>query len=59
MTHQPALFTEPTPASSGPVECLGLTFKNDAAHRAYFNREAARPRDSLNRAVPTRQEIAT
>jgi len=36
MTHQPALFTEPTPASSGPVECLGLTFENDAARRAYF-----------------------
>ncbi|MCK6629896.1 MAG: DNA methylase [Anaerolineae bacterium] len=36
MTHQPALFTEPTPAASGPVECLGLTFENDAARRAYF-----------------------
>ncbi|MBE7556742.1 MAG: DNA methylase [Anaerolineales bacterium] len=36
MTHQPALFTEPTPAGSGPVECLGLTFENDAARRAYF-----------------------
>lgn len=36
MTHQPTLFTEPTPAGSGPVECLGLTIENDAARRVYF-----------------------
>jgi hypothetical protein len=36
MTHQPTLFTEPTPAGAGPVECLGLTFETDAARRAYF-----------------------
>lgn len=34
--NQPALFSEPTPADSGPVECLGLTFENDAARRTYF-----------------------
>lgn len=34
--NQPSLFPEPTPADSGPVECLGLTFDNDAARRAYF-----------------------
>jgi DNA modification methylase len=36
MTHQPTLFPQPTPADSGPVECLGLTFDTDAARRAYF-----------------------
>jgi 16S rRNA G966 N2-methylase RsmD len=29
------LFTD-KPKSSGPVECLGLTFENDDARRAYF-----------------------
>lgn len=34
--NQPTLFPEPTPTDSGPVECLGLTFDNDAARRAHF-----------------------
>ncbi len=27
---------QPTPADTGPVECLGLTFADDEARRAYF-----------------------
>ena len=33
-THQEELFEETEP--QGPVECLGMTFENDEARRAYF-----------------------
>lgn len=33
---QPSLLEPTPPPASGPVECLGLTFPNDDARRAYF-----------------------
>ncbi len=37
MSQQPGLpFEEIAPQPDGPVECLGRTFENDAARRAYF-----------------------
>jgi 16S rRNA G966 N2-methylase RsmD/DNA-directed RNA polymerase subunit RPC12/RpoP len=35
-SHQDQLFNEFPPKKQGPVECLGTTFENDNARRAYF-----------------------
>ena len=38
MSQQPHLpHIDATPAAAGPVTCLGLTFPDDAARRAYFS----------------------
>jgi hypothetical protein len=38
MSQQPHLpHIDETPAATGPVTCLGLTFPDDAARRAYFS----------------------
>lgn len=33
---EPTLFPKDPESSSGPAECLGLTFESDEARRAYF-----------------------